>query len=74
MKVTQLGGKLYQLAMLLKQMKQEQQQNYMSASTLPGTGQPDQEPVMINGIPMEDAVEQLQLQLQVVQSRTRSDA
>jgi hypothetical protein len=31
MKVTQLGGKLYQLTMLLKQMKQEQQQNCTSA-------------------------------------------
>jgi hypothetical protein len=74
MKFTQLGGKLYQLTMLLKQMKQEQQQNYTSASTLPGPGQPDQEPVMVNGIPVEDAVEQLQFQLQVVQSCMRSYA
>jgi hypothetical protein len=61
MKVTQLGGQFYQLTMLLKKMKQEQQQNYTSASTLPGPGKPDQEPVMVNGIPVEDAVEQLQL-------------
>jgi hypothetical protein len=31
MKVTQLGGQLYQLTMPLKQMKQEHQQKYMSA-------------------------------------------
>jgi hypothetical protein len=71
--VTQLGGKLYQLTMLLKQMQHEQQHTHLSASTLPGPGQHDQEPVMVNGIPVEDAVEQLQLQLQVVQSRVGSD-
>jgi hypothetical protein len=74
MKVTQLGGQLYQLTMLLKQIQQEQQQTQLSASTLPGPGQPGRELVMVNGIPVEDAVEQLQLQLQMVQSRLRSDA
>jgi hypothetical protein len=74
MKVTQLGGKLYQLTMLLKQMQQEQHQNQSSAPTLPGPGNFDREPVMVNGIPVEDSVEQLQLQLQMVQSRLRSDA
>jgi hypothetical protein len=55
-------------------MQQEQQQTQLSASTLPGPGQPDREPVMVNGIPVEDAVEQMQLQLQMVQSRLRSAA
>jgi hypothetical protein len=59
----QMGGKFYQLAMLLKQMQQEKQQIQLSASTLPGPGQPDREPVMVNGIPVKGAVEQLQLQL-----------
>jgi hypothetical protein len=74
MKVTQLGGQLYQLTMLLKQMQQEQQQTQLSASTLPEPGQSDLEPVTATGIPVEDAVEQLQLlQLHMVQSRLRSD-
>jgi hypothetical protein len=30
-------------------------------------------PVMVNGVPVEDAVAQLQLEIQVVQSRLRSD-
>jgi hypothetical protein len=74
MKVTQLGGQFYQLTMILKHMQHEQQQTQLSASSLPGPGQSDREPVMVNGIPVEDAVEQLQLQLQMVQSRLRSDA
>jgi hypothetical protein len=74
MKVTQLGGQFYQLTMLLKQIQHKQQHTHLSASTLPVPGQPDQEPVVVNGIPVEDAVEQLQLQLLVVQSRLRSDA
>jgi hypothetical protein len=74
MKVAQLGGKLYQLAMLLKQMQHEQQQHQLSAPILPGPGKSDRETVMVNGIPVEDAVEQLQLQLQMMQSRLRSDA
>jgi hypothetical protein len=72
--VTQLGGHLYQLTMLLKQMQHEQQQTHLSVSTLPGPGESDREPVVVNGTPLEDAVEQLQLQLQMVQSRLRSDA
>jgi hypothetical protein len=74
MKVTQLGGQLYQLTMLLKQMKHEHQQNYISGSTFPRPGQSDQELVTVNGIPVEDAVEQLQLQLQEVQFCLWSDA
>jgi hypothetical protein len=74
MKVTQLGGQLYQLTMLLKQMKHEHQQNYISGSTLPRPGQSDQELVTVNGIPVEDAVEQLQMQLQEVQFCIWSDA
>jgi hypothetical protein len=56
MKVTQLGGQFYQLTMILKHMQHEQQQTQLSASSLPGPGQSDREPVMVNGIPVEDAV------------------
>jgi hypothetical protein len=58
----------------LKHIQQEHQQTQLSASTLPVPGQPDREPVVVNGIPVEDAVEKLQLQLHMVQSRIRSDA
>jgi hypothetical protein len=44
------------------------------APNLTGQGPSVSEPVMVNGVPVEDAVEQLQLQLQMVQSRIRCDA
>jgi hypothetical protein len=61
MKVTQLGGQVYQLTMLLNQMQQEHQEKNLSALMLPGPGKFVREPVMVNGIPVEDAIEQLQL-------------
>jgi hypothetical protein len=73
MKVTQLGGQLYQLTMLLNQIQQEQQRNVMIPN-LNGQNPPGNAPLMANGVPVEDAVEQIQLQLQMVQSRLRSDA
>jgi hypothetical protein len=73
MKVTQLGCQFYQLTMLLNQMQQEQQRN-VRVSNLNGPNLSGHAPVMANGVPVEDAVEQLQLQLQMVQSRLRSDA
>jgi hypothetical protein len=72
-KVKQLGGELYQLNMILNQMQQEQQRNVMIPN-LNGQSPSENEPLMANGVPVEDAVEQLQLQLQMVQSRLRSDA
>jgi hypothetical protein len=74
MKVTQLGGQYYQLAILLSQMHKEHQQIKLSAPMFPGSGQSLSEPVMVNGMPVEDAAEQLQLQLQIVQSHLKSDA
>jgi hypothetical protein len=56
MKVTQLGGQLYQLTMILKKMQNEQQKNQLSAPMLPGPGKSYREPVIVNGIPVEDAV------------------
>jgi hypothetical protein len=73
MKVTQLGGQLYQLTMRLSQMQQEQQRNVMIPN-LNGQNPSGNAPLMDNGVPVEDAVEQLQLQLQMVQSRLRYDA
>jgi hypothetical protein len=57
--------------MLFYQVQQEQQQKKLSAPMLPGSGQSVREPVVVNGIPVEDAVEQLQLQLQMRKSRLR---
>jgi hypothetical protein len=73
MKVTQLGGQLYQLTMLLNQMQQEKQRNVMLPN-LNGQSPSGNAPLMDNDVPVEDAVEQLQLQLQMVQYRLRSDA
>jgi hypothetical protein len=73
MKITQLGGQLYQLTILLNKMQQEQQRNMMIPN-LNGQNPSGNAPLMANGVPVEDAVEQLQLQLQMVQSRLRSDA
>jgi hypothetical protein len=46
----------------------------LNAPTVPVSWQFDRDPVMVNGIPVEDAFEQLQLQLQIVQYHLRSDA
>jgi hypothetical protein len=73
MKVTQLGGQLYQLTMLLNQMQLEQQRN-TRVPNLNGPNPSGNAPVMANGVPVEDAVEQLQLQLQMAQSLLRSDS
>jgi hypothetical protein len=62
MKVTQLGGQLYQLTMLLNQMQQEQHRN-LRIPHLNGQNPSGNAPLMANGVPVEDAVEQLQLQL-----------
>jgi hypothetical protein len=71
MKVTQLGGQLYQPTILLNQMQQEQQRN-MRVPNLNGPNLYGNAPAMVNGVPVEDAVEQLQRQLQMVQSHLRS--
>jgi hypothetical protein len=71
--MTQLGCQLYQLTMLLNQMQQEQQRN-VRIPNLNWQNPSGNTPLMANGVPVEDAVERLQLQLQMVQSRLRSDA
>jgi hypothetical protein len=74
MSVTQLVGQLYQLTMLLNQMQQEMQQHNLMAPHLNGPGPSSSEPIMVDIFPVEDEVEHLQLQLQMVRSRIRSDA
>jgi hypothetical protein len=73
-KLTQVNGQLYQLTLILNQTQQEFQQHNLAPPLLPGTGSPGIGPVMVNSVPVEDAVAQLQLQTQVVQSRLRSDS
>jgi hypothetical protein len=73
MKATHLGGQLYQFStMLLNQIQQEQKRNVMIPN-LDRQNPPGNAPLMAYGVPVEDAVEQLQLQLQMVQSRLGSD-
>jgi hypothetical protein len=61
--------------MLLNQVQQDLQQHKLVSV---GNGVPQlplvEDPLMVHGIPVEDAVEQLQLEIQVIQSRLRSDA
>jgi hypothetical protein len=73
MKVTQFGGQLYQLTMLLNHIQQEQHRN-VRVPNLNGPNPSGNAPLVANGVPVEDAVEQLQLQLQMVQSRLSYDA
>jgi hypothetical protein len=54
MEVTQLGEQLYHLTMLLNQMRQEQQQKNLRAPNLNGPGPSVSEPVMVNGVPVND--------------------
>jgi hypothetical protein len=55
-------------------MKQELQQHKLSAPNLNWPGLSASEPVMVSCFPVEDAGEQLKLQLQMVQSRLMSDS
>jgi hypothetical protein len=57
----------------LNQTQQEFRQHNLAPPLLSGAGIPGIGPVMVNGVPVEDAVAQLQLKIQVVQSRLRSD-
>jgi hypothetical protein len=73
-KLTQVNGKLYQLTLILNQTQQEFWQHNLAPPLLPGAGSSGIGPVMVNGVPVEDAVAQLKLQIQVVQSHLRSDS
>jgi hypothetical protein len=68
------NGKLCQLTLILNQTQQEFRQHNLAPPLFPGAGSPGIGPVMVNCVPVEDAVSQLQLQIQVVQSRLISDA
>jgi hypothetical protein len=60
-----MNGQLYQLTLILNQAKQEFRQHNLAPQLFPGAGIPVSGPLMVNGVPVEDAVEQLQLQVQV---------
>jgi hypothetical protein len=63
----------YQLTFILNQTHQEFRQHNLALQRFLGGGGPVMGPVMVNGVPVEDAVAQLQLEIQVVQSRLGSD-
>jgi hypothetical protein len=71
-KLTQMNGQLYQLTLILNQARQEFRQHDLAPQLLPGAGPPGSGPLMVHGISAEDALEQLQVQ--VAQSRLRSDS
>jgi hypothetical protein len=71
-RLNQVNEKLYQLTLILNQTQQEFRQHNLAPPLFPGAGIPGSGPVMVNSVPVEDAVAQLQLQIQVVQSHLRS--
>jgi hypothetical protein len=75
-KLTQVNGQVYQLTLILNQVRQEFRQHNLAPQLVPGAGIPGSGPLMVNDVSVEDAVEQLQLQLQVqvVQSRLRYES
>jgi hypothetical protein len=72
-KLTQVNGQLYQLTLILNQTQQEFWQHNLASQRFPGGSGPVMGPVMVNGVPVEDDMAQFQLEIQVVQSRLRSD-
>jgi hypothetical protein len=60
-KLTQVNGQLYQLTLILNQTQQEFRQHNLAPQRLLGGGRPVMGPVMVNGVPVEDAVAQFQL-------------
>jgi hypothetical protein len=73
-RLTQVNGQLYQVTLILNQTQEEFRQHNLALPLLPGADIAGIGPVMVNCVPVEDAVAQLQLQIQGVQSRLRSDA
>jgi hypothetical protein len=71
---TQIVAQLYQLYVLLNQLQQDLQQHILRVPCNVGIPRPSRNPVVPQGVPIEDAVLKLQIDLQVVQSRLRSDA
>jgi hypothetical protein len=55
-------------------MQQDLQQHKLRVPNLNGPGPSKSEPVVVHEITVDDAVEQIKLELQMVQSRLRSDA
>jgi hypothetical protein len=65
---------MHTLALLLNQVHQDVQQHNLKVPNNAMLPEPSPNLMIPQGVPIEDAVLQLQIELQVVQSRLRSDA
>jgi hypothetical protein len=73
--VEQMGGQLMQLTQFLAHVQQEVQQcNNTTTGGLLHSSAPPAVSLEVNGIPVEDAVAHLKLEVQVVQSRLLSES
>jgi hypothetical protein len=73
-KTNQIVGQMHTLALLLNQEQQDVQQHNLRVPNNAVLPEPSPTLMMPQGVPIEDAVLQLKIELQVVQSRLRSDA
>jgi hypothetical protein len=73
-KTNQIVGQLHTLALLLNQVQQDVQQHNLKVPNNAVLSEPSPNLMMSQGVPIEDTVLQLQIELQVVQSLLRSDA
>jgi hypothetical protein len=73
-KTNQTVGQMHTLALLLNQVHQDVEQHNLKVPNNAVLPEPSPNLMMPQGVPIEDAVLQLQIELQVVQSRLRSDA
>jgi hypothetical protein len=73
-KTTQIVGQMHTLALLLNKVQQDVQQHSLRVPNNVVLPEPSPNLMMPQGAPIEDAVLPLKIELQVVQSRLRSDA
>jgi hypothetical protein len=73
-KTNQIVGQMHRLALLLNQVQQDVQQHNLRIPNNAVLPEPSPNVMMPQGVPIEDAVLQLQIELQLVQSRLRSDS
>jgi hypothetical protein len=73
-KTNQIVGQLHQLTLLLNQVQQDLQQHKLKVPNNAVLPEPSPNLIMPQWVPIEDAVLQLQIELQVVQSQLRSDS
>jgi hypothetical protein len=73
-KTNQIVGQMHTLALLLNQVQQDVQQDNLRVPSNAVLPEPSPNLMMPQGVPIEYAVLQLKIELQVVQSRLPSDA